>query len=440
MRYLFLHQNFPGQYKHVVRHLVRQPGNEIVFLSHKNGNQIPGVRKIEYAPARDAAAQTHHYIRELERGILNGQQVARICQDLSKEGFKPDIAIGHNGWGETMFVKDVWPDAPLLGYFEFFYRRHGSDMGFDTEMAPASFDDLLRVRVKNSINLIGIDAADWGQAPTVWQRSQYPAVYQPKISIIHEGVDTRIACPNPSAWLELNGARRLTREDELITYVARNLEPYRGFHTFMRALPEIQKRRPNARVLIVGSESVSYGRKLPEGETYRGRLMAEMGERLDMSRIHFLGRIPYDQFIALLQISSVHVYLTYPFVLSWSMLEAMAAGCLVVGSATPPVMEVIRDGENGLLVDFFSPEAVAARVDEALSAPDRMQPLREAARRTIVNTYDLETRCLPAYLDLIATLAERRRPAVAVDTAAQLRRALDLKQASRRNRPAPRRH
>jgi glycosyltransferase involved in cell wall biosynthesis len=240
---------------------------------------------------------------------------------------------------------------------------------------------------------MSLDASDWGVAPTRWQQKQFSAAHAKRMSVIHDGIDTDVVTPSASA----NG-------EELVTYVARNLEPYRGFHVFMRAIPEIQKRRPKARILIVGGDDVSYSPRLPAGETYRARLLREIEGKADLSRVHFVGKIPYQAYLNVLRRSSVHVYLTYPFVLSWSLLEAMSAGCLVVGSRTPPVEEVIRDGENGLLVDFFSTEQIADTVAHALEHRKELQPLRERARGTVIERYDLRRVCLPGQLGLVASL------------------------------------
>jgi len=188
------------------------------------------------------------------------------------------------------------------------------------------------------------------------------------------------------------------------------MEPYRGFHVFMRALPEIQRRRPKSITLIVGGDEVSYGKRLATGESWRQRMLAEVGSRLDMERVRFVGRIAYPEFVAMLQVSAVHVYLTYPFVLSWSMLEAMAAGCAVVASATAPVEEVIRDGDNGLLVDFFSAAGIAEAVDRVLADPDRMAGMRARARETVVAGYDLRSVCLPQQMALVDAVASGALP------------------------------
>ena len=234
-----------------------------------------------------------------------------------------------------------------------------------------------------------------------------------RISVLHEGVDTQELTPDADAWITL--AREgvtLRREDEIVTYVARNLEPYRGFHIFMRAVREITRRRPNAHVLIVGGDAVSYGAPPPAGWTYRAMLLNELRGELDLSRIHFLGQVNYDVYLNVLRVSAAHVYLTYPFVLSWSFIEAMSMGCAMIGSATPPVLEVLEDGKNGLSVDFFSPEAIADRVDQILDHPDRMEAMRKEARHTAVTRFDLHTRQIPRWMSLIENLVNRRRPSL----------------------------
>ncbi|HZN85771.1 MAG TPA: glycosyltransferase, partial [Burkholderiales bacterium] len=332
----------------------------------------------------------------------------RTCLELRKGGFVPDVICAHPGWGEALYLKEVFPEAKLLNFYEFYYGARGSDLGFDPEF-PTSFDDRFKVPTRNATHLLSLASGDWGVSPTHWQREQFPPVWRAMISVVHDGIETRLVKPDPRAVLKLEKQRlELSRKDEVITYVSRNLEPYRGFHIFMRALPEILKRRPRATVLIIGGDEVSYGRKPTKGKTWREVMMAEVGGALDMSRVHFTGKVPYGQFLQLLQISSVHVYLTVPFVLSWSLLEAMAAGCLIVASGTQPVREAMDDGVNGLLVDFLSPAQVAARVEEALVNQDRLQPLRERARQTVVERYDLLSVCLPQQLALIEWLAARK--------------------------------
>jgi glycosyltransferase involved in cell wall biosynthesis len=410
MKFLFVHQNFPGQYLHLARHLGSQPGNEIVFLTQRKDADLPGVKKVVYAPKRKPSRQTHHYLREAEAGVLNGQEVARAALALRSTGFVPDVMLGHNGWGEIWYLKDIYPKTPLIGYFEFFYRPEGADIEFEPGVSE-QLDTAPRLRTKNIGNLLGLEAADLGQCPTRWQQSLYPERYRSMLRVVHEGIDTRIVRPDPAAKFSLpNTDRELTPQDEVLTYVARNLEPYRGFQSFMRSLPSVLSLRPKAHVIIVGGDEVSYGTRLPKGKTYRAEMLRELEGSLDLSRVHFLGRVPYSIFLTVLRISRAHVYLTYPFVLSWSMLEALAAGCLVIGSRTAPVEEVLRHRENGLLVDFFDTAAIADAVVDALANPEAYRAIRERARRAVIEGYDLHTLALPAQLKLVREAAEPSGP------------------------------
>jgi glycosyltransferase involved in cell wall biosynthesis len=411
MRLLFVHQNFPGQYRHLAAHYAASGRHEVVCVGEKAnvlrqrpalaGAQLLGYELPELKPAPGS------FEGSVLRAIHRGRAVASGAARLRQAGFRPDVIFAHIGWGEALFLKDVFPAARLLLFCEFFYRARGADMGFDPEF-PSSPDKLLRLRVMNAPLLMALDASDWGIAPTQWQRRQFPAGCASRISVIHDGVDTDAVCPDHAATFRLPGGAMLSRQDEVVTYVARNLEPYRGFHVFMRAIPEIQRRRPAARVVIVGGDEVSYSPRLPAGETYRQRLQRELGQSIDWSRVHFCGRLPYQDYLSLLRVSSAHVYLTYPFVLSWSLIEALAAGCLVVASRTAPVEEVLVDGENALLADFLSPGDIARKVEQALAQPQ--EQLRQAARRTAVEGYDLKRVCLPAQLELVEQLALQDLP------------------------------
>jgi glycosyltransferase involved in cell wall biosynthesis len=402
MKLLFIHQTFPGQYPHVIRHL-QEAGHTVVFIAQHRDLEIAGIRLLQYMPAPLPPGAQLSYAGDLENGAMNGLAVARLCEGLKRDGFTPDIVVGHTGWGELLFVKDVWPGVPLLGYFEFFYRSTGSDLDFDPEF-PATTEDVLRVRVRNATNLLSLDACNWGHTPTKWQRDQYPVEYHHRISIVHEGVDTERVRPEPSARLWLAGGLSFSRADRIVTYSARRLEPYRGFHVFMRTLPQVLAECPDAHVVIVGADGVSYGRPPADGKSWREHMLAELAGQLDLSRVHFVGWLPYVQYLAVLQVSSVHVYLTYPFVLSWGLLEAMAAGCLVVASRTTPVAEVIDGSTNGHLVDFFDSSALARQICVALRHPDADAAMRQEARRHVVERFDLKRICLPGHLGLIRRL------------------------------------
>lgn len=415
MIYLFVHGSFPGQYFHIVRHLLQQGGNTIYFVTRPNDVEIEGVRKLTYHRERTGPVNCHPLTLDIDNAIRNGAAVAEVCRALRDgQGVRPDLIVGHGGWGETLFIKDLFPDTPVLTYFEFYYHAHGVDLDFDPEFASL-FAEPDRLRTRNAISLMAAEATDWGNTPTLWQRSLFPPELRKRISVVHEGVDTELVRPLPGAALEISHAGvRLTRDDEVITYCARNLEPYRGFHIFMRALPEILQRRPRAHVIIVGGDEVSYGAPAAPGTTYRELLLAELGDRIDRRRVHFFPKLEYAAYTRVLQVSSAHVYLTYPFILSWSFAEAMSAGCLLIGSETPPVQEVLADGVNGLTVDFFSPAQIAGRIDEVFSHPDRMQALRTAARQTAVEQFDLQRCLLPRWTALFDDLVNGRRPDLGV--------------------------
>lgn len=403
MKLLFVHQNCPGQFKHLAPAMAAE-GHDVVFVTQKGKPTPAGVRKIEYEPHRSVTAKIHPYLRATEAAVLNGQAVARVGFALRSKGYCPDVMIGNPGWGETLFLKDVWPEAPLISLSEFYYNGSGSDVGFDPEFSTGP-DAVLRARARSAQHLLAIEAADLAYSPTEWQRAQFPAVYQDRIRVIHDGIDVDTVRPDPDARFAVPDGPVLSRNDEVLTYVSRNLEPYRGFHSFMRALPAILNARPKAHVVVVGGDEVSYGSRPKNGGTWSDVMLAEIGPLPD--RVHFTGRIPYQDYLRLLQVSSVHVYLTYPFVLSWSMLEAMAAGAFVVGSATAPVEEVIEDGRNGWLAPFFDIAALSERVADALAVRADVDHLRKAARQTVVSRYALKD-CLRQQMALIDAARQNR--------------------------------
>lgn len=398
MRILFLHSNFPAQFRHLATKLASYPNNQVIFGTTRHDGSIKGVGKAIYSPSREVRPETHHYVQPLEKAVLQGQAVYRIAEGLKKKGFIPDVVYGHSGWGPTLFIKDIFPKATLLCYFEWFYQAHGSDADFDPT-DPLDADAEARIRIKNAPILVDLYSCDRGLSPTHWQRQQFPVEYHSKITVSHDGIDTKYFQPKPGAKLVLPEINLdLSQVKEIVTYVARGMEPYRGFPQFMETVALLQEKRPHCHVVIVGEDRVAYGKRLPDGKTYKQLMLEKLP--LDLSRVHFTGLLPYSQYLQVLQASSVHVYLTRPFVLSWSMLEALSTGCLIVASNTAPVTEVIEDGINGLLVDFFSPQEICDRVEEVLNHPTQMSSIRTKARETILEKYDLE-KLLPQHLEWI---------------------------------------
>ncbi|MBS0437398.1 MAG: glycosyltransferase family 4 protein [Proteobacteria bacterium] len=366
MKLLVVHQNFPGQFGHLVKAWAQRPGWEVRGLGRGTVPGLPGFDKLtRYKLAREGHPQQHHYLRQMEMATLHGQAAARAMLDMRKSGFRPDVILAHPGWGETLYAKDVFPDARLVHYCEWYYNADGQDLGFDPEF-PITFDDRARIRTWNALHTLNLTNCDAAVSPTHWQKSRHPEIFLPKITVQHEGIDTENLGPDPSAWVKTPGGVVLKAGDPVITYVARNLEPYRGFHVFMRALEKIQKAHPTCHALIVGGDGVSYGRRPTKAKTWREQMLAEV--RLDPARTHFLGRLPYQDYVRVLQVSAAHVYLTYPFVLSWSLLEAMACGAPIVASNVGPVREVITDDVNGRLVPPLDVDAVVCGVLDELAA------------------------------------------------------------------------
>ena len=435
---LFVHQNFPGQFKHLAAALAADPAYEVAAFicgpqptvtatatstdAAAKPDTWQGVQLHRWQPARSNTPGLHPWLVDFETKTIRGEAVFKAALALrTATGYVPDAIVAHPGWGESLFLKEVWPEARLGIYCEFFYHAQGADVGFDAEFPVAGGlpSESCRLQIKNAYHLLQFQSADAGISPTHWQASTFPEPFKSRIRVIHDGIDTEKVKPHPAVEMQLSSGtmgnpipvrlRRLDAggPDEIITFVNRNLEPYRGYHIFMRALPEILRQRPRARVLIVGGDGVSYGAKPPAPAYANGagppswktifhneitpQLTPEM-----QARIHFLGLVPYPQFLALLQLSTVHVYWSYPFVLSWSLLEAMAAGCAIVASDTAPLHEAIRHSDTGLLVDFFDIAGLAKTVCDLLAQPEAERArLGQQARAFVQATYDLKTVCLP---------------------------------------------
>ena len=380
MRLLFLHNNFPAQFGALARYM-SIGGHDVAFGTRWQGTPPDWLRMVRYRPHREVGKQQHPYLAFVENAVLNGQALARRGWEMKEAGYSPDLVVAHSGWGPGLYVRDVWPDAKYVGYFEWYYNSKGADVGF---LSEPTRDDLHRIRSRNAAILLDLAACNWGIVPTGYQASQFPELLRRKLTVQHDGVDTDYFAPAPDRRLKLPNLD-LSHVDELVTYVARGMEPYRGFPQAMAAFAEVLKRRPRAHVVIVGEDRVAYGRSLPDGDTFRKKMLRELD--FDQDRLHFAGRLPRNHYREVLLASSAHVYLTIPFVLSWSMIESMSAGCVLVTSDTDPVREVVRDGENGLLADFFDPGAIADRICAALERPDDFAGLRENARRTAVERY-----------------------------------------------------
>lgn len=404
---LFIHQNFPGQYRHLAPIISRRKGARVIGLGERANQVPPGPQHLRYPPPEGAGEKTHRYLRPVEAAVRRGQAVARALMGLKQKGFVPDIICCHPGWGEGLYLRDVFPDAKLMQYCEFYYRSTGGDVGFDPSQ-EVTLDEMARVRTLNMTQLQSLEATDWGVSPTLWQRSRYPDFIQARTSVVHEGVDAGFATPDGPATVKLPDGHTVTKGQEVVTFVSRNLEPYRGFDIFMRALPEILARRPAAHAVIVGGEDRGYGRLPDGGKSWKAVMMEEVGAKLDMARVHFTGRIPHEGLVALFRISSAHVYYTYPFVLSWSLVEAMGCEALIIGSDTPPLAEVMRHEHNGLMLPFFDHQRMADAVVDAIANPDRYVPLRKAARRTMLERFDLHALCLPRQVKLFDAVLEGR--------------------------------
>ena len=393
MNILFVHQNMPGQYRELVQWLAATGKHRIFFLTQRqNAPQIAGVEtciyKAHHKPGKDAYGLSKVWEECAGSGFGAAMAARKIEADHK---FTPDIIVGHAGWGELSFMKQIWADVPIIGFFEYYYNMEGGLVGFDPEEPISDYAPFL-MQARNVVPLSNIEAVDLGHSPTKWQMDRFPKRFHEKSYVCHDGIRTDKLGPDPKVSLRLSRMDRdVTRKDEIVTYVARNLERARGFHVFMRALPRLLEQRPNARVLVLGGNDVSYGGKSLHPGGLRAEMEAEVGKNVDWDRVHFLGQVPYDHYRKIVQISRCHIYLTMPFVLSWSLLESMAMEATVVASDVAPVREAISHGKNGLLVDFFDPTALADQVIDVLARPKKYAKLGTAARRKVVRHYDFLT-------------------------------------------------
>ncbi|WP_073254181.1 glycosyltransferase family 4 protein [Shimia gijangensis] len=411
MNILFIHQNFPGQFKHLAPALATK-GHKVVSLTLrvKEPAKWKGVELIPYTIKRQPSTGLHPWLVDFESKLLRAESCYSAAMKLKKRGFSPDVIVAHPGWGESMFLRDLWPEARIGLFCELYYDSINGEAGFDPEFPQhAPDEEPIRLRLKNLSNFMHLEVGNLGISPTEFQANTYPASVRDRISVIHDGIDTEVFCPNSDASIKLETGEVLTREDEVITFVNRNFEPYRGYHVFMRALPRLLKERPDARILMVGGDGVSYGARPAKGQTWKQIFIDEVRGRIptkDWQRVHFLGRIPYETYLSMMQISRAHVYLTYPFVLSWSLIEAMAIGAPIVASDTPPVTEVISHGDTGRLFPFFDQDRMVDEICTVLSDSDMRDALATSSRKVAISRYDLKDVCLPKQLEWIDRLAE----------------------------------
>ena len=443
MNVLFIHQNFPGQYWHLAQYLSSK-GHKVMGLgcapNIKARGVMPGITTVGYPSPDGAGDQTHHYLQSVEAGVRRGQAVARCLLDMKTKGYRPDVISVHPGWGEALFLRDVFPNVPILMFCEFYFRAEQADQGFDPEFAQTP-DWSISVRMRNTTQIMSLLTSSARISPSRWQASRYPDFVRERMHIIPDGVHTEYMSPDPGETLLVQPLRKkgesrvveqgpeplnpdellqtprsledeepdgnpivLSRKNKVVVFISRNLEPYRGYHIFLRTLPAIQEKHPDAHILIIGNNEVSYSTLPAEGQSYKEKYLDEVRSQVDLSRIHFLGHVSYADLRSILRVASAHVYLTYPFVLSWSALESMACGGLIIGSDTEPVREVISNGNNGLLVNFFDTQALADTVDAVLQAPERFDSMRSNARSFVEQHFRLEP-CLHRQALLLEALA-----------------------------------
>ncbi len=386
MNIIFLHRNFPAQFKYLASELAKDKKNNVYFVTNNTNTRTFGkIKKVVYKLKRKVPNNCHRYLRFYEESIIHGQSAAEALISLQQQGVKPDIIIGHS-WGASLFVKEIFPDVPYIADIEWYYNPVNSDVDFGGKVLDV--DEKASLKTKNSHILQDLISCDWGITPTQWQKSQIPEIFWDKIKVIHEGIDTNFCRPNKDVKFKIPETDIvLTRNDEVLTYATRGMEEYRGFPEFMKAVSILMKQRPNMQVLIGGEDRVCYGRHLKD-DTFKQKMLREL--EFDESRLHFVGPLPYNEYLKLLQVSGAHIYLTYPFVLSWSFLEAMAAECCIIASDTAPVTEVMQDKFNGLLVDFYDIDGIVKAVNKVFDNPAKYELLRENARETVVKNYDLK--------------------------------------------------
>jgi len=424
MRILFVHKGLPAQFTHLIPALSSR-GDELwaIGMHQKHIDELPGINFIKYHLHRGNGKDTYPLASELESKIIRGEAVARVAAQLAEGKFtrgypwEPDIIIGHPGWGEMLFIADVWPHVPQLHYVEFFYGVRGTDNDIhDIHATPKTWHERARDRVKNANLLSNLCQMSAGLCPTKFQHGLLPDWAKIKTHVIHDGIDTNWLTPDPRCEVVVPPTPErpysivLNGTTDIITFINRTFEPYRGVHVFLDALVKVQALHPTAHTILVGEDTpnVAYGARRSDGKGWLTALRGQLGDKLDWRRIHHLGTVNHHTLRNIYRVSKAHIYLSYPFVLSWSLLEAMSCGALVIGSSTAPVQEVITDKINGLLVPFEDYDALANIILNALKKSDSIVGIRKQARKHIIDHYDVRT-LLKRQLSLIDSLVPSKK-------------------------------
>ena len=399
MHILFVHKNYPAQFGHIARHLIDQHGFQCTFASEKPPAQWEGLERIQYVVKSGATERTHYCSRSFENQIWHSHALFDLLR--SRPDIRPDLIVGHSGFVSTLYLRELY-DCPIINYFEFFYHTKDSDLDFRKDLPAYGIQELLRARTRNAIFLLDLENCDGGYSPTEFQRSQLPVAYHDKVATIFDGVDTNVWKPiaEPSRMI---GGWQLPADKKIVTYVSRGMEAMRGFDVFMKIAKQLCDRRDDVLFVVVGEDRVAYGgdERFTEGKTFKHWVLSQ--DDYDLSRILFLGRIPPVQLAQLFSISDLHIYLTVPFVLSWSLVNALACGATVMGSDTAPVREMIQHGENGLLFDFFDFESAVATAEDVLDHPEAYRNLGSTAVERIRLNYSLDA-CLPKIMELYTSV------------------------------------
>lgn len=399
-RILFVHQNFPGQFPFIADALIAR-GFEVAAIGGATAKERKDVRLVRWKNQRSSTPNIFYTAVKAEADLIRADAAARAAMALRDGGFVPDIIIAHPGWGETLHLRDIFPDAKQLLFGELFYRYHGVDVNFDREFETPTPEGAMRTNGKNATQAMAYVMADRIISPTPFQASTFPRMLQGQIQVFHEGIDLQRAKRNPAARVEVSEGVVLDGSTPVITFINRNFERLRGFHIFMRALPAFLDAVPDGQVVLIGADDTGYGGARTDGKTWRDAMNVELGDRLDRSRVHFVGRVDHERMIDILSIGAAHVYLTYPFTLSWSLVEAMACECLILASDTAPVRDAITDGREGRLLDFFDVAGLSEAMIDAARNPGSYKAMRAQARQTALRFFDRKTVGVPAWLNLI---------------------------------------